>query len=393
MDRAPVYDFDMYADPGLLEDVHARYMQLSREAPPVFWTPRNGGHWMTTTAATSLAVLRRPEIYSSQFLSIPPNPNQLKMIPESLDPPEHRAYRQLLRPFFESKAIAILEPRIVEWTEKMIADVADAGECEFVDVLASRLPVSVFMEMFGFPFEQFDRFRALVVNYFSSLSSPEMRMRLGGEIMAALSELIAARMAVPRNDLISTLIAVDFEGRNLDLDELKSIGFLMFLAGLDTVTNAMTFGMRHLAHDPALRQRMIDDPQCIPAVVEELMRRYTFVATPRYVTEATELGGVRLEKGDSILVPLGMVGWDPAMTADPDVVSIERPTCKHAAFGSGIHTCLGIHLARLELTIFYRVWFARIGHFREIDTGTQPRMRGGSVMAMETLQLGWETRP
>src|SRR3546814_5015338 len=79
------------------------------------------------------------------------------MIPEMLDPPEHRPYRQMLRPFFESKAIEPLEARVAEWTDRLLGEVAGSGECEFVAAIASRLPVAVFMELFGFPMERFDR--------------------------------------------------------------------------------------------------------------------------------------------------------------------------------------------------------------------------------------------
>src|SRR5690606_24004617 len=216
-----------------------------------------------------------------------------RMIPESLDPPEHRRYRQLLRPFFESKAIAPLEARVTEWTEELIGKVAATGECEFVSAVASRLPVAVFMELFGFPMEKFDEFRKLVVDFFSSRASIEQRQAYAFQIMAHLGQLIQDRTAEPRDDMISKIIASDFEGRKLDFDELMSIGFLMFLAGLDTVTNAMSFGMRHLAHDEKLRQRVIDDPAAIPNMVEELLRRYAFVATPRYIVQDTELEGAK----------------------------------------------------------------------------------------------------
>jgi cytochrome P450 len=168
-----------------------------------------------------------------------------------------------------------------------------------------------------------------------------------------------------------------------------SIAFLMFLAGLDTVTNAMSFGMKHLAHDAALRQKIMDDPACIPDVVEELLRRYPIISPPRIIVQDTELEGAKLSAGECILVPTHMVGWDEKLTSDPETVSLDRPHCRHAAFGAGIHTCLGIHLARLELAVFYRIWFKRIGHFHQVDTGTAPKMRAGSVQAMETLPLGW----
>ncbi|ALC12916.1 cytochrome P450 [Sphingopyxis sp. 113P3] len=388
MARAPVFEFDYIADPGLLADCHDRYWELKETAPPVFWTNAHGGHWICNTGSSVQHVVRHPEIFSSRFLSIPPNPDQPRMIPESLDPPEHRRYRQLLRPFFESKAIAPLEARVTEWTEELLGKVAATGECEFVSAVASRLPVAVFMELFGFPMEKFDEFRKLVVDFFSSRASIEQRQAYAFQIMAHLGQLIQDRTAEPRDDMISKIIASDFEGRKLDFDELMSIGFLMFLAGLDTVTNAMSFGMRHLAHDEKLRQRVIDDPAAIPNMVEELLRRYAFVATPRYIVQDTELEGAQLKAGDCILAPLPLVGWDEALTEDPKTVSVERQFYRHAAFGSGIHTCLGLHLARMELIVFYRAWFARIGHFRQIEKGDET-CRGGSVMALEHLHLAW----
>ncbi len=389
-ERTPVFDFDYIAGADILADVHGAYLALKQTAPPLFWTPHNGGHWVVTGASAAMHVLRHPEHFSNRILSIPPNPMQQRMIPESLDPPEHRAYRQLLRPWFESKAIEPLEPRITAWAEKMIGDVAPKGGCEFVDALGSRFPISVFMELFGFPLEKFEAFRTIVNGFFKSTASDEQRAAWGMQIVGILMQLFEERRAEPRDDLISKLLVADFEGRKLELDELISIGFLMFLAGLDTVVNALTFGMRHLAHDVALRQRMIDDPDCIPAAVEELMRRYSFVAVPRHIVADVELEGVQLRAGESILVPLNVVGWDPGMTADPETVSLDRPHCRHAAFGSGIHTCLGIHLARLEMQIFYRTWLARVGHFHEVPSA--PAYRGGSVQALESLTLAWETK-
>lgn len=389
--REPIFDFDYVRSPDIAADVHAAYWQLKEQAPPVFWTPRNGGHWVVNSADTAIEVLRHPDRFSSKFLSIPPNPNQPRMIPESLDPPEHRAYRQLLRPYFESKAIEPLEPRITEWAERLIDSVAASGECEFVEALGSRFPVSVFMELFGFPLDQFDFFRSMVTQYFDTRVDPQRQGELTMQILGTLTQLIEARRAEPRQDLVSTLVHIDFEGRKLAQDELVSICFLMFLAGLDTVVNALAFGMRHLAHDEALRTRMIEDHASIPAIVDELMRRYAFVSTTRYIVQDTEVGGVKFQAGESVLVPLHVVGWDEKLTSCPAEVRLDRPHCRHAAFGSGIHTCLGIHLARLEMVTFYRVWAEKIGHFRQGE-GPPLHFRGGAVQSLDALHLEWEPK-
>lgn len=386
--RAPVYDFDFYGDPLIRRDVHAAYLELKAKAPPFFWTPRNGGHWVALASADVLHMMQHPESFSNRQLAIPAAVDAPRMIPESLDPPEHKRYRQFLRPWFESSAIAPREQRIIEWAETYVGRLAAQGRCEFVEDVASRFPVSVFMEMFGLPLDRIDEFRDLITAFFGS-GGDENRADYAGQITAILVELLQARMAEPKDDLVSQLITADFEGRKLEFAELMSISFLMFLAGLDTVTNAMTFGMRHLAQHPEQQQQLRDDPSLIPAAVEELMRRYSFVATPRQVTGEAEIGGVKLHDGDMVLCALNLVGMDEHLNPDPDTVDFHRPRCRHAAFGNGVHTCLGIHLARLELKTFYRIWLERVGPFRLAADAPPQETRGGSVFAQTALHLEW----
>ena len=387
----PTHQFDYHHDP-ILADVHAGYWQLKDCAPPLFWTPANGGHWVANNGAIANHIMRHPEIFSSKILAIPPRPDSPKMIPITLDPPEHRSYRQMLRPFFESKAIAPLEQWIIDWTNRLIDAVIDKKECEFVDAISSRLPVSIFMEMLGLSMDRFDEFRKLVVDFFKAAGGEDIdeRLRLQGQIHGIIHELVTARMADPKSDLMSQLVTLDFEGRKLTYEELMSIGFLMFLAGLDTVVNAMSFGMNHLSHDEVLQQRIIDDPDCIPNVVEELLRRYAFVNTPRLIVEDVEIDGVQMKAGETVLVPLMMIGWDEKLNACPHQVSVDRPAYRHGAFGTGVHTCLGIHLARMELRNFYALWFKRIGKFRRANPDAPLHMRGGNVMAIEQLDLRWD---
>ncbi len=386
--RTPVYEFDYIAEPELKRDVHGFYEAMHRAAPPLFWTNANEGHWVVNSADLAIKVLRNPEVFSNRFLSIPPNPAQTKMIPESLDPPEHRRYRQLLRPYFESKAIEPLAGRIEEWARELIGNIAAEGKCEFVEDIGSRFPVSVFMELFGFPLEKFDFFRASVVRFFSDEPTPAERGQMSMEIVGVLMGLIHERRAEPRQDLMSELVSVDFEGRKLTDEELVSIGFLMFFAGLDTVVNALSFGMRHLAGDAKMQEALIADPAKVTDAVDEFMRRYSFVSVPRYVAEDTELGGIAIPRGDRVLVPLQTVGWDQKLNACPMDVTLDRKARRHAGFGSGIHTCLGIHLARLEMIIFYRVWFQMIGTF-SLQPNSPARCRGGTVQAIEELHLEW----
>lgn len=391
IDPGRIVDFDYIADDRLTPDIHEGVLRLRDEAPDLFWTPHHGGHWVVMDPALITEVLRTPGVYSSRNLTIPPNPLQPKMIPESLDPPEHHHYRQLMMKYFEPHSIKRLTGSIEQWTNKILDEAVAKGEGDFVAEIASRLPVSVLMEFVGFPLDRFHDFRAMVEKLFSA-ETDEERIPASMDILMEVMALIAARRESPQDDLISELIAVDFQDRKLNDEELTSILYLLFLAGLDTVTNAMTFGMAYLARHPDLQDRVAADPDLVPKLVDELMRRHTFPNLPRQVTQDTELAGVSLKEGEMILCVLAMVGLDDTLNPDAQTVDLERQGGKHFGFGSGAHTCLGRHLGKLELEIFYRHWLERVARV-EIDT-TKPvgRNRGGPVMGMPNLWLNWTVR-
>jgi cytochrome P450 len=387
---ALIVDYDIYADPRIAVDPHAGLLKLRAEAPGVFYTPANGGHWVALDPAAITRIMRTPKIFSNRQTSIPKSEHAPRMIPESLDPPEHSLYRKLMQSYFELPQIRHLELRIREWTDKHIAQVKADGQCEFVAAVAAPVPVSVLMELVGFPLERYEDFRALVNGIFGATDAA-VRQGFAVKIMQELGALIATKRQAPANDILSRLIAADFEGRKLDDPELMSIGFLLFLAGLDTVTNAMLYGIRHLGGDPGLQAQLRSHPEMIPAAVDELLRRYTFTAVPRIVMEDTEVGVAKLRAGDMVYCLLPMVGLDEGLNPDALKVDIERAKRTHYAFGFGVHACLGQHLARLELKILYEHWLPQIGPF-SVDTAKPVgRTRGGSVISMPQLWLRWGT--
>lgn len=381
-----VFPFDYHNDPLMADDIHDGLLKLRQNAPPIFWTPAQGGHWIVSDTDLMASILKTPALFSSKQLQIPPRDDAPRMIPESLDPPEHLLYRRLMMEYFERSRIAHLQARVNFWTDTLLADLRGKPACDFVEAVASRLPVYVFMEFAGFPLDRADDFRALVDGMFRS-SDPAQRQHYAMQIMGELQQLITARMAHPQNDILSKLIDADFQGRKLTFEELMSIGFLLFLAGLDTVTNAMTFGIRHLARDGALRARLRENPDRIPDAVEELLRRYTFPTLPRQVTQDTELGGVSLKAGDMILCLIALAGLDEMLNPDALSVDLDREKRTHFAFGTGGHTCLGRHLAKMELETLYRRWLEVFPDF-EIDPSRKAAApRGGAVMGIPELWL------
>jgi cytochrome P450 len=389
INQSLVVDFDMYDDPRFAKDIHEGLDMLRRDAPGVFFTPRNGGHWVILDSSAIDHVMRTPEIFSSRCMTIPNRADQPRLIPVSLDPPEHFLYRRLLMNYFEPRAIRQLEGRISFWTETLIAEIREQRQCDFVSAISSRLPIYVFMELVGLPLERHVEFRGLAHQYIALSGDPEKGEVIANQILAILTDHIESRIKAPQEDIISKLITADLKGRPLALDELQSIAFLLFIAGLDTVTNAMTFGMRYLARDRSLQTRLRKQPDLIPSAMDELLRRFAFANVPRLVVQDTTLNGAPLSAGDVVFVMLPMLGLDPNINPDPNHVNIDRTGGKHVAFGTGAHVCLGRNLARLELQSLYRSWLAHIPDFEIDDQKPSPPPRAAFAMSLPELQLRW----
>jgi len=369
-----VVDFDLYFDPRFSDDVHGAMRAARDSYPTVCFTPHNGGHWLVFGGDALHHVMTDTDRFSSRQLSLQPGASSApRFIPLGLDPPEHAPYRHLLLKHLGPREIRGLEPFIRSWAERLIKPLAGQSECDFVRDVAEPMPVSVFMETMGLPLGRFHEFRGLVIGALSPRTPVDERMGLHGRIVGVLGELIAARRAEPRDDLVSKLLAEELDGRPLSQDELFSICYLLFLAGMDTVTNAMAYGMRHLAGDKALQATLRGEPGRIPDTVEEFMRRFTFVNTVRVAVQDTELDGVQIKEGEA----LACVLWGG---------SNDRDDPRQFGFGHGPHTCLGMHLARTELRIMYETWLDEIDAF-SLGEPTPGAMHGGSVMGLSSVPL------
>jgi cytochrome P450 len=382
-----IFDFDIYGDDRLTEDLHQSYETLHRDAPDVFWTPHNGGHWMITRYDDIMDVVRDPEHFSVREMQIPRVENPPLFIPLSLDPPDNIPYRQALMPFFAPKTVRTMEPKIRQFAIEMIEAVADKGACDFVDDISSQFPVSVFMELMGMPLDRLREFRTQADAYFEARSDEDVAVNFG-KIVAIMTELIEMRRADPREDLISKMTQFEIQGRPISLGELQSICSILFLGGMDTVTNVSSYLFRHLAGDASLQERLASEPEKIKDFIEEGLRSFGVVNTPRLVTKDFERFGVPFRKGDMVLCMLPLGGRDERKTADPNAFDIDRERIDHVTFSSGPHLCLGHTLARMEMRILTEEWIKRIPSFR-LKAGAKAHSRVGTVMALEQLPLEW----
>jgi len=383
-----VFDFDIYADGRVTDDVQASYAVAIDAAPDVFWTPRNGGHWMVRRLEDIAEVVKDPEHFSAREMQIPRVPNPPMFIPLSLDPPDNQLYRTVLMPRFSAKAIRELEPKVREWAVRIVEEAAGQGHCDFVVDVASRFPVSVFMELMGLPLPRLREFRELADAFFNA-HDPAAIEATSAQILGLLGELIALRRAQPADDLVTELVTVTPDGRKLSDDEILAMCFVLFLGGMDTVTNVTGFAFRQLAADPQLQARLAANPADIPKFVDEALRAFGVINTPRLVVKDCERFGVPFRAGDMVLCLLSVSGRDERKNANPAVFDIDRVQPSHLTFSTGPHLCIGHILARSEIRVLTEEWLKRVPAFTA-QPDAPSGFRIGTVTAIQSLPLRWD---
>lgn len=397
---AAVYDFDMYLDPALLDDPHERVREMLREAPKVFWTPRNGGHWVVLGYQENYTASRDTESFSSEMFpravmeafaaSVPPGcPHIPTPTPINLDPPEHTRFRAPVNPAFSPKAMLARKDAIRALANELIDSVIDQGHCDFVPSIAEPLPVQVFLNLLGLPLSRQAEFRQLVHEFLAPMESPTDVVTRMQNVAAAMSDVIEARREAPQDDLISLLWKTEIDGQPMTFEKQQDYGVLLFIAGLDTVINGMSFGIRHLARNPELQQQLRENPKQIVEAAEEILRRYTFTVPTRRIAKEVELGGWQMKPEDRLMLFLPAADLDACEFSDPEVFRLKREKNAHIAFGVGPHRCLGSHLARIELQVIYEQMLARLPMFR-LDEDKPVTFHAGNIIAIDSLPIRWD---
>lgn len=392
-----VYEYDNARDPRMLEDPHARMRSLILEAPPIFFSPCNGGMWFVTRKKAIVDITMNPEVYSNSFIAAAASgehsgenkaPQQgFMLLPISVDPPQHTAYRAPLNQPLAAKSVAGLETAIRVMTNELIDKVLGAGRCDFFSDIAEPLPVTLFMKLAGMPTGRLAEFRHLATQATSSTVDAATREATFKRIAGILAEVIKSRQEKREDDLISRLLDANIQGRNPMFHEMLGYSITLFLGGLETVVNALSFGVRHLARDQELQAKLRADPSLIPGAIEELLRLYGIASTPRRVMRDEVCQGVQFKQGDMVLLLLPAANYDDAAFPNPEQFVIGR-TEQHMTFNTGPHRCVGLNLARLEMKVFYQEWLKRVPPFR-LDPQAPPRFMGGFNLAITSLPLVW----
>ncbi|MDE8344620.1 MAG: cytochrome P450 [Acidocella sp.] len=381
-----VIDFNIYGVPEQGKDYQERWVEIRDRAPDVFWTPRNGGHWVATRAPDIETVQLKHEIFSHEIISLPRETN-IPIIPLTLDPPQHGPIRRLINPAFVPRAVTVLEEKARKVTIQLIEGFADKGECEFIEDFAKILPITIFMSMVDVP--EIDREKLMAWTEVMT-RSPDIaaRQQATAGMAGYIGQFLGQRMQNPGEDVLSKIGQGEVEGRRLSMEEMLSISMLLLFGGLDTVASMLGFIARFLAMHPGHVAQLRESPELIPQAIEELLRRHGIASTARLVKADVKLGGVELREDDMILIPTCLVGLDDRAVDEPMRVDFMRQPIKHAAFGNGPHNCPGAILARREIRVFLEEWLKRIPEFH-IKKGTIPVIESGMVGGMVRLELAW----
>jgi cytochrome P450 family 142 subfamily A polypeptide 1 len=362
-------------------DPYPAYKWLRDEAP-AYWDPVNR-IWGISRHSDVLAIERDTGRYSSASGSRPLVEMSVSMIDR--DDPRHQQQRKLVSRRFSPRAVRRHEYRVRTLAGELIAAAAAKGTADIVQDLAAPLPAMVIGELLGFDRALWPKCREWSERTMSAAGfrSDDPRRPAGSqeavtEFAAAFYELIEARRAQPRDDLVSAWVHGAIDGEALDVPEIIQEGLLLLDGGAETTRSVIGQTVWNLARFPDQRQILLADPSVLAATaVEEFIRFATPVLNMRRtVTADHELHGQQLNAGDQVLLMYGAANADDREFDDPLRFDVTRRHNHHVAFGLGTHFCLGANLARLELRVVFDELLRRYPAFR-LAPGTGPEFAPG----------------
>ena len=388
-----IVDFDFFHVPDHVSDPAQIWHDLVRRgAPPIFYTPRNGGHWVFLRYADIVEGYRNHELFSTHQSPVPPLAPFPILQPNGVDPPEHDVFRKLLAPMFTPLAVRRMTEGLQTRAEALISGFADKGGCDFIADYAAKFPTATFLELFGLPEDRLPEFLRISDTFFRS-TDPGIRTANLQEIYGVLEELFREKERNPGNDIASTVVhARDADGNQHPWSDIINCGFLLFVAGLDTVTNTMAYVWRYLATTPDAREKFrdrVDDQAAFLLAIEELMRINAVSNIYRRATHDFRFKDIQFRRNDRIVLPNTIANRDASAFSDPQTIDLDRKVNNHVTFGVGPHRCIGSHLAKREIMVSLQAWLKQIPDFELAEEQDALSAFGGPVMGFQSLKLRW----
>lgn len=352
-------------------DPPPQYKRLAAEQP-IFRvkTPRDHMAWVVSRHDDVRSALldrrlssdpRTPGFPTYLTGDLPPPPGFFLQ----LDAPDQVRLRKLVNREFVIGQMEKLRPRMQVILDGLIDKMlAHGGPVDLVQALAYPMASTVICEMLNVPFEDQATFVSLTDTVLNRSTPPEEMARAATALMAYFDGLVTRRKqeTAPADDILGRLIANAPEA-NLSHIELVGLAALLLLSGYDTMAQAIGLGVLVFLLHPAQLAELQRDPALVPQAVEELLRYLSInhSGLPRAATEDFELGGQLIRAGDGVLIMINAANRDQAVFDRPDEFDMHRRGLEqHVAFGHGLHKCIGLTLARVELSTVFAGLFKRI---------------------------------
>ncbi|HEX5946150.1 MAG TPA: cytochrome P450 [Acidimicrobiales bacterium] len=404
----PPTDIDIL-DPRFYDDPWDQYRWLRTNAP-LWWDARNE-MWVVSRHEDVSHISRNQDLYSAAQGVRPKVPSPMSII--SMDDPEHTRQRRLVNKGFTPRMVRQLSDHIRELSNQIIDDIAERGECDFVEDFAIHVPLIVIAELMGLdPATREKLYRwsdAMMAG--DGHVDPDDPVLLaaaeaGGAFATVCIDLIEQRRADgSTDDLIGILTHAFDEGAlaqagdgayagtpgeapdgGLSHDELLMFLILLVVAGNETTRNALSGGLVAFSRFPDQHAKLLAQPELIDLAVDEIVRFVSPVMTfMRTVTEDHTYNGVDLQAGDRVFLLYQSANRDEEVFDDPDEFRIDRDPNPHLGFGIGTHYCLGANLARAEISVVFTELFSRLRDIRAVDPTAIDRGDSSLVLAMKHL--------
>ena len=356
------------------------------------WDPR--GHFDVLAYTEAEAVLRDAETFRSS-INLDVIGQFMGELIVGLDGLEHRKYRNLVAKAFRQSQLDRWDDVLVRPIISRLLDaVAPLGRAELVDAVTSRYPVEVICGIVGVPLEDAQQFQRWAEEINTGPLAPERGYAAKDAMTSYLRALVEERRANPSGDFLSDLVHSEIDGEQLSEERLYGFLRLLLPAGAETTFRVMGNCLGALLRHPDVLREVVADRSLVPEAIEETLRWETSVTmVSRVAATDADVAGCPIPAGTPVNVITGAANRDPARWDDAEVWKLGRPTQHHLAFGTGPHQCLGMHLARLELTVGLNAIFDRLPNLRLDPDAEPPIIEGTAFRGPRTLPVLFDPTP
>ena len=352
----PIQRIDMSAMPG-------------EEGKPVFIVYRH---------EDAQQMLRDNETFSSSGVIAAFGPVLGDRVMLGMDEPVHGRLRSLVSKAFSQKALSRWENELVGRVANELIDTFEGnGKADLVKEFTFDYPSRIIAGLLGLPEEDYPQFQRWSISLLSWILNPERGLAASAALCEYFAPILAARREDPKEDLMSLLAEAEIDGEKLTDEEIYSFLRLLLPAGVETTYRSLGNLLFALLTDSAQLDAVRADRSLIPQAIEEAVRwNPPLLTITRTTTCDTVLGGVEIPQGCSVLPMLGSTNRQEDRWENPDDFDLFRPAKANLGWGYGVHVCLGMHLARLEMRTAVNLLLDRLPNLRMDPDGDDPHIRG-----------------